>query len=63
MSALKETEIHEILGKIDELEAIVNSTERKTKKWENAKEIIKWAADKSVDVGIALLPLIMKIGQ
>lgn len=26
------------------------------KKWENAKGIVKWIADKGVDVGIALLP-------
>ena len=28
---------------------------------ENAKEIIKWIADKGVDVGIALLPLLLQI--
>ena len=27
-----------------------------------AKEIIKWIADKGVDVGIALLPLVLQIG-
>lgn len=31
------------------------------KKWENAKGIVKWIADKGVDVGIALLPLLMQI--
>ena len=63
MSALRESEIQEVLSKIEELEKIVSSTERKSKKWERAKDIIKWIADKSVDVGIALLPLILKIGQ
>lgn len=63
MTALKEEEVQEVLEKIDELETIVGASERKTKKWERAKEIIKWIADKSVDVGIAMLPLIMKIGQ
>lgn len=63
MSALKEAEIQEILAKIEELEKIVSSTERKSKKWEQAKDIIKWVADKGVDVGTALLPLILKIGQ
>ena len=28
---------------------------------ENAKEIVKWIADKGVDVGIALLPLLLQI--
>lgn len=63
MSSLRETEIEEITSKIDELEKIVNSKERKTKKWEMATEIIKWLADKSVDVGITLLPLLLKINQ
>lgn len=63
MTALKEEEIQEILQKIDELEKIANSNERKTKKWERAKGFLKWLADKSVDVGIALLPLIMKIAE
>lgn len=61
MGSLTEPEINEALKKVDELEKIVNSTDRKTKKWENAKEIIKWIADKGVDVGISLLPLLLKI--
>lgn len=61
MSALPDAEIGEILGRIDELEKIVKSSERRSKKWENAKEIIKWIADKGVDVGIALLPLLLQI--
>lgn len=61
MSALPDTEIEEILNKISELEKIVKSMDRKSKKWENAKGIIKWIADKGVDVGIALLPLLLQI--
>lgn len=61
MSALPDTEIEEILHKIDELEKIVKSSDRKSKKWENAKGVIKWIADKGVDVGIALLPLLLQI--
>ncbi len=63
MTSLKDEEIDEIHSKIDELEKIINSSVRRTKKWDMAKDIIKWIADKSVDVGIALLPLILKIGQ
>lgn len=61
MTALPDVEVEEILSKVDELEKIVQSQERKTKKWENAKGIIKWIADKGVDVGITLLPLLMQI--
>lgn len=63
MTSLKEDEIQDILERIDELESIINSSERKTKKWDNAKEIIKWIADKSVDVGLTLLPLLLKMNQ
>lgn len=62
MSSLPENEIEEIQSKINALEEIVNSKESKSKKWSKAKDIIKWVADKGVDVGIALLPLILKIG-
>ena len=61
MTALPDSEVDEILNKISELEKIVQSSDRKTKKWENAKGIIKWIADKGVDVGIALLPLLLQI--
>ncbi len=61
MSSLPDSEIEEILNRVNELEKIVQSSERRTKKWENAKDIIKWMADKGVDVGIALLPLLLQI--
>ncbi len=61
MSALSDAEIEEILNKINELEKIVQSSDRKSKKWEKAKGIVKWVADKGVDVGIALLPLLLQI--
>lgn len=61
MSALPDSEIEEILNKMNELEKIIKSSDRKSKKWENAKGVIKWIADKGVDVGIALLPLLLQI--
>ena len=61
MTSLPQEEIDEIQKRIDEIEEIVNSKESKIKKWAKAKEIIKWIADKGVDVGIALLPLLLKI--
>ena len=62
MTSLPEEDIEEIKNKISSLEEIVNLKESKSKKWSKAKDIIKWVADKGVDVGIALLPLILKIG-
>lgn len=61
MTALPNSEVEEILLKVDELEKIIRSSDRKAKKWENAKGIIKWIADKGVDVGIVLLPLLLQI--
>ena len=63
MTALSTNEINEIQSQIDKLEKIINSKNGKSKKWESAKDIIKWLADKGVDVGIAMLPLLLKIGQ
>lgn len=59
MSSLPDAEIEEILSKIGELETILESTERKSKKWEKGKDILKWFADKGVDVAISVLPLFL----
>lgn len=61
MTALSSAEIDEILQKIDELEYIVQSGEKKSKKWENAKKFVKWVADKGFDVAKVILPLVLKI--
>lgn len=62
MTSLPDEDIEEIQNKINTIEEIVNSEDSKSKKWSKSKEIIKWIADKGVDVGIALLPLLLKIG-
>lgn len=61
MSSLPDTEIEDIQHKINEIQQIIQSSDCKSKKWENAKGIIKWIADKGVDVGISLLPLLLQI--
>lgn len=55
-------EANEILGRISELEQIITLSENRDEKWKAAKEILKWTADKGVDVAIALLPLFLKLG-
>lgn len=62
MTSLPDEDIQDIQAKIDEIEEILKSKDSKSKKWSKAKEIIKWIADKGVDVGIALLPLVLQIG-
>ena len=61
MPALSTAETEEILQKIDELQTIIHSGDSKKSKWAKIKPFLTWLADKSVDVGITLLPLILKI--
>jgi hypothetical protein len=61
MSALSDSETNETLDKIDEIKAIVELKDPPKSKWQKIKPILLWLADKSVDVGLALLPLILKI--
>lgn len=63
MTGLSEAETKETLNKVDEIKAIVELQEPKKSKWQKIKPILIWLADKSVDVGIALMPLILKIGE
>lgn len=63
MSSLTDEETQNILSKISELEEIINSKEKKKTKWEKAKSLLVWLADKSFDVGMTLLPLLLKIQE
>lgn len=63
MTSLTDEETQEILDKITELEEIINSKDKKKTKWEKAKSVLVWLADKSFDVGMTLLPLLMKIHE
>lgn len=61
MSNLSPIDNEEIVNKINELESIVMSNNSQGDKWKKAKNIGKWIFEKSVDVGIALLPLFFNI--
>lgn len=56
--SLTEEQTEEALQKIEELKMIYESKDSKKTKWAKVKPIMVWLADKSVDVGIAFLPLI-----
>ena len=60
MTSLTVPQSKEILERLDLIESIMKSTDNKKTKWEKIGPIIKWLADKSVDIAIALLPLICK---
>ena len=62
MTGLSEAETKEALDKIDEIKVVIESSETKKTKWQKIKPVLTWLADKSVDVGIAMLPLLLKIG-
>lgn len=62
MEQLGSIEAKEINDRISELEAIIdNKTLKRKDKWARLSGIIKWIADKGVDVGIAIIPLLLKI--
>lgn len=63
MTSLTNEQTQEVLDKISEIEEVVKSKDSKKSKWEKVKPVLVWMADKSCDVGIALLPLLLKIGQ
>lgn len=62
MTSLTNKDTEEILEKISEIEEVVKSKDSKKSKWEKVKPVLTWLADKSCDVGIALLPPDVKIG-
>lgn len=60
MDNLSDSELNEILTKIDELEEIINSKDTKRTKWNKLKPFLIWIADKGADVAISLLPLFLQ---
>lgn len=60
-TSLTEEQTKEALQKLEELKTIYETKDNKKTKWTKVKPIMLWLADKSVDVGIAFLPLITSI--
>ena len=63
MTSLTDEQTREVLDKITEIETICEEKGSKKSKWEKAKPVLTWLADKSLDVGMALLPLLLKMGE
>lgn len=63
MTSLTDDDTKEILDQIRKIEEIIKSEDKKKTKWEKLKPILHWVADKSFDVAIKLLPLILKINE
>lgn len=60
-TSLSEEQTIEAKQKIDEIEAVIKSEDSKKNKWKKLKPILLWLADKSVDIGTTVLPLLLKI--
>ena len=50
----------ELLSKLEEINRLQKSNESKTKKWQKAREILKFILDKGADIAIMFLPQILK---
>ncbi len=61
MTSLTDEQTQDILSKVNEIESVVNSTSSKKTKWEKIKPVLTWLADKSFDVAMTILPLLLKI--
>lgn len=60
MSSLTEQATKEAIEKVNIIEEIMQSGDSQKKKWEKIKPVLLWLTDKSVDIGIAILPLLLK---
>lgn len=63
MNSLSEGETKLALEKVNELADIIQSNENRKRKWSKMASIFKWIAEKSVDLAIALSPMIMQAFQ
>lgn len=61
MTSLTDEQTQEALEKVSEIETVVKGDDNKKSKWEKIKPILVWLADKSFDVAMAMLPLLMQV--
>lgn len=61
MTSLTDEQTKEALDKVSEIESVVNGEGSKKSKWEKIKPILAWLADKSFDLAMTILPLLLKM--
>ncbi len=61
MTSLTEEQTKEALDKVSEIESVVKGEGSKKSKWEKVKPILTWLADKSFDVAMTILPLLLQV--
>ena len=61
MTSLTDEQTREALEKVSEIEAVVKGEGSKKAKWEKVKPILIWLAEKSFDVAMTILPLLLQV--
>lgn len=61
MTSLTDEQTKEALDKVSEIESVVKGEGNKKSKWEKIKPILVWLADKSFDVAMTILPLLLQV--
>ena len=61
MTSLTDEQTKEALEKVAEIESVVKGEGSKKSKWEKIKPILVWLADKSFDVAMTILPLLLQV--
>lgn len=61
MTSLTDEQTKEALEKVSEIEDVVKGDGSKKSKWEEIKPILAWLADKSFDVAMTILPLLLQV--
>lgn len=61
MTSLTDEQTREALEKVSEIESVVKGEGSKKSKWEKIKPILTWLADKSFDVAMSILPLLLRV--
>ena len=57
-SGLSDDQYKDVMDKLSEIEEIAKSNESKGKRWQKAKEILKWIAEQGITVAGIVLPLL-----
>ena len=61
MTSLTDEQTKEALDKVSEIESVVKGDGSKKSKWEKIKPILTWLADKSFDIAMTILPLLLQV--
>lgn len=61
MTSLTDEQTKDALEKVSEIEAVVKGEGNKKVKWEKIKPILTWLTDKSFDVAMTILPLLLQL--